>query len=207
MKAFHSLLSHTPPQSRSDRRLKPKSLKKQFPFNNNNFTKKSGKWDFIGGAIGILLFLSSVQCLLGEELRIWTDTTGRTTEAYFVSAREGVVVIRRKIDGRIFDLPYESLSAQDKTFLVTAPSWTPPAPEPPRDGQPNLFQPTNRYIQALKHFQTNARSNPYNPTSAQEEFASWTELEFGSLGIKRGDDPKDVLKKLYSFGVEKGKQR
>lgn len=61
-----------------------------------------------------VLFLTLTSTCLG---RIWTDRTGRQVEAELISVSDGYVKIKRQSDGKVFDLPLDRLSDDDRAFL------------------------------------------------------------------------------------------
>lgn len=57
-------------------------------------------------------------CCLAEEIRTWTDSTGKfTIEAKFVSEQDGVVKLERA-DGKSVEIPVNKLSEGDQKFLT-----------------------------------------------------------------------------------------
>ena len=62
----------------------------------------------------LLIVLSASEVSFG---RTWTDRKGRQLEAEYVGFKDGKVKIRRKSDGRVFDLSLDMLSEEDKSFV------------------------------------------------------------------------------------------
>ena len=50
--------------------------------------------------------------------RTWTDQKGRKVDGEFVASKDGKVKIKRKSDGKVFELPLELLSATDQRFVT-----------------------------------------------------------------------------------------
>ncbi len=62
-----------------------------------------------------LLFLPL--CVLAGENRTWTDTAGRSFSGGLISVQDGTASIRRESDQRIFDVPLDTLSEADRTYI------------------------------------------------------------------------------------------
>ncbi|MCY2993038.1 MAG: SHD1 domain-containing protein [Planctomycetota bacterium] len=54
-----------------------------------------------------------------SKARTWTDRKGRTVEANYVAFNDGKVRINRISDGKVFDVPLESLIDADQAFVQT----------------------------------------------------------------------------------------
>ena len=53
----------------------------------------------------------------GGEVRMWTDRKGRRAEAEYIGVADGKVQIRRTADGQLFEVPIETLSDADQSFV------------------------------------------------------------------------------------------
>ncbi|MFO0902368.1 MAG: SHD1 domain-containing protein [Pirellulales bacterium] len=53
----------------------------------------------------------------GGDARIWTDRTGRRAEAEYLGFAHGKVQVRRTTDGKLFEVPLETFSDADQSFV------------------------------------------------------------------------------------------
>ena len=67
---------------------------------------------FLTFLFGLLLASLSAK----ESLRTWTSTDGRTIQARFIDEKKDKVRIRRT-DGRVFNIPLEQLSEEDRKYV------------------------------------------------------------------------------------------
>lgn len=51
--------------------------------------------------------------------RMWTNRNGRTLEADFIALKDGKVQVKRTSDGKLFEVPLESLSDADQAYVRT----------------------------------------------------------------------------------------
>ena len=70
----------------------------------------------ISPAAIVVSLLVSISVSLAE-LRKWTSTDGRSLQAEFVSSDDKSVTIRRRNDGKLFTLPLESISEEDRKWV------------------------------------------------------------------------------------------
>lgn len=50
---------------------------------------------------------------------MWTNRNGRTVEADFIALTDGKVQVKRASDGKLFEVPLESLSDADQAYVRT----------------------------------------------------------------------------------------
>jgi formylglycine-generating enzyme required for sulfatase activity len=62
------------------------------------------------------ILLLAVTLTAKEPIRTWTSADGRTIEARFIDEKKGKVRIRRT-DGRVFNIPLDNLSEEDRKYV------------------------------------------------------------------------------------------
>lgn len=98
-------------------------------------------------------FLLSVSVLSGEDIRTWTDSTGKyQTEAKFVDLKDGKVRIWRKRGGTIVTVPLDRLSKADRDYAERVASQAPSVDASPKTPvvRPDVpdDDPVEQYIQS-----------------------------------------------------------
>ena len=74
------------------------------------------------------LAMTMVAVASAGPMRVWTSTEGDRVEAELVRVEGETVILKRRADGKIFEMPMDWLSPADQAFLQQPPPAPPPAP-------------------------------------------------------------------------------
>lgn len=80
-------------------------------------------------AVALTVWCLPVSCPGAEEVRTWTDLSGRSFEGGLISSTATTARIRRA-DGKVFEVAREKLSAGDNAYLASRADAPPPVVEP-----------------------------------------------------------------------------
>jgi hypothetical protein len=120
----------------------------------------------------ILLIPAITAAASAEELRTWTDTSGRTVEAKFVRVFSGKAILEAK-DGRSLPVPLSRLSASDRQYIQER---TGPDKEATNSGSTRKADHTGSNTDPVTSAVKDAKPSTAKPSDSQKEKLAAAEL-------------------------------